>query len=158
LKEIGRNEREQEDTVTQIETNQTKRSAERAPQRPFAPAYWLIVKHENDWIEALTLDCEKAVAIFSHEDEAEMFLRLEDVGEDWRISESGVGELVSVLYGPCAGVKEVVLDPLPEMVAERTVGLVSLDREYFIECITARRKRFLFCEPGQLHAGKRGWR
>ena len=38
-----------------------------------------------------------------------------------------------MLYGPCAEVKEVALDPLPEMVAESTVSLVSLPRERFIE-------------------------
>ncbi len=65
-----------------------------------------------------------------------MFLRLRGEGEDWQARESGAGELVSMLYGPCADVKEVALDPLPEMVAERTVGLVSLLRERFIEAIT----------------------
>ena len=47
-----------------------------------------------------------------------------------------------MLYGrSCADVKEVALDPLPEMVTERTVGLVSLLRERFIQVITARRSR-----------------
>jgi hypothetical protein len=71
--------------------------------------------------------------VFSHEEEAEMFLRLGGAGEGWRVSESGTGELVSALYGPCAGVKEVALDPLPTIVAERTVGLMSLDRKRFVE-------------------------
>jgi len=91
-------------------------------------------------LEVLTLHCEKTLPIFSHQEEAQMFLRLSrGVGEGWRVSESGAGELVSVLYGLCREVEEVALDPLPEMVAERTVGLVSLDRGCFIERITTRR-------------------
>jgi hypothetical protein len=137
--------------VTHIETSQTKRTPERAPrQLPGLASYWLIVKHENGRIEALTLvhDGEQILPVFGHEEEAEMFLRLlRGVGEDWRVSESGAEELISVLYGPCASVKEVALDPLPEMVAERTVGLVSLFRERFIEFIAARRRRTLrLCE------------
>jgi len=131
--------------VTRIKENQTKRSAEREPRRAPAPAYWLITKNTNGRIEVLTLNCEKTLPIFSHQEEAEMFLRFSREGvveeeEGWRVTESGAGELVSVLYGLCAAVKEVALDPLPEMVAEMTVGLVSLDRRWFIERMTTRRR------------------
>ena len=57
----------------------------------------------------------------------------------WRARESGAGELVSALSGPCAGVKMVALDPSPEMVVEGTVGLVSLLREAFTNLIVAGR-------------------
>jgi hypothetical protein len=143
--------KEQEDTVTQIETNQTKSTAPRAPRRaPGLASYWLIAKNENGWIEVLTLECDgrEMLPVFSHEEEAEMFLRLRGMGGDWQASERRAGELVSVLYGPCADVKEVALDPLPEMVAERTVGLVSLDQERFIEGMMVRTRRaFTLCEP-----------
>jgi hypothetical protein len=133
----GRDAKESEDNMNQAETNRTKRTAESAPRRkPGPPPYWLVAKSENSWIEVLTLDRdgEEILPVFSHEEEAVVFLRLlRGVGEDWRLKESRSGELISLLYGPCAGVKEVALDPLPEMVAERTVGLVSLDRERFIE-------------------------
>jgi hypothetical protein len=91
----------------------------------------------------LDRDGKEMLPVFSREEEAEMFLRLlRKVGEDWRVRESRAGELVSVLYGSsCADVKEVALDPLPEMMAERTIGLVSLLRERFIQVITARRRR-----------------
>jgi hypothetical protein len=126
--------------VARIEANQARRSAERASRRPTDPAYWLILKNENYRVEVLTLDCQKMLPVFSHEEEAEMFLRLGNVYDGWGIRESGAGELISVLCGPCSGVKEVALDPLPVMVAEKTVGLVSLDRERFMECILARRR------------------
>jgi hypothetical protein len=128
---------EQEDTMTPTEG---KRIAGRAQ----GLVYWLIVRNEHGRIEVLTLDCKKTLPVFSHEEEAEMFLRLEGVGEGWQVNESRGGELVSMLYGPCTGVKEVALDPLPEMVADRTVGLVSLDRERFIRGIMARKR---FSEP-----------
>jgi hypothetical protein len=126
--------------VTEIKAFQARRTAE----RPSGPAYWLITKNAHGRIEVLTLDCRQTLPVFSHKEEAEMFLRLGGMDDGWRVSESRVGELVSVLYGPCAGVEEVALDPLPEMVAERIVGLVSQARECFIERILARRLRGLW--------------
>ena len=65
-----------------------------------------------------------------------MFLRLGSAGYDWRASGSGARELVSILYGPCADVRDVALDPLPEMLADRSLGLVSLCRERFLRRLT----------------------
>jgi hypothetical protein len=84
----------------------------------------------------LDYDGESMLPVFSHREEAEMFLRLGSVAYDWRASESGARELVSFLCGPCAGVREVALDPLPDMVADRSVGLVSLCRERFLQRLT----------------------
>lgn len=109
--------------------------------RPPSRAYWLIAKNEGrGTTEVLTLasDGKEVLPIFSFEEEAEMFLRLGDAGDEWRVRESRAEELVSVLHGPCADVMEVALDPLPQMLTERTVGLVSLLRERFIERITTR--------------------
>ena len=128
--------------MTQIEINRTGPAAERSPRGAPAPTYWLIAKNENGRIEVLTLHCgaEKMLPVFGHEEEAEMFLVLGGVADDygWQATESSAGELVSVLYGPCAEVNAVALDPLPEMLSESTVGLVSLPRERFIERIMAR--------------------
>ena len=107
-------------------------------------AYWLIARNEHGRIEVLTLDGKKTLPVFSSKDEAEMFLRFDGVADGWQVSESRGGELVSMLYGLCKGVRKVALDPLPEMVAHRTVGLVSLDRKRFIQSLLARRR---FCEP-----------
>ena len=82
----------------------------RATGRAQSLAYWLIARNEHGRIEVLTLDCKQTLPVFSNEDEAEMFLRLEGVADGWQVSESRVGELVSMLYGPCTGVKEVALD------------------------------------------------
>ena len=126
------------------ETNRAKRTAKqasrRAPGRQPGSAYWWVARNENGRLEVLTTG-EEALPVFSYEEETEMFLRLGRVGFDgWQARESTTGELISVLYGPCAGVERVVLDPLPEMVPERTVGLVSLSRERFVDLVMSRER------------------
>ena len=131
--------RAQEDTTTRIETDQRQRNAGRMPRGLRDSAHWLIAKNQNGHIEVLTIRCgrEKALPVFSFEEEAEMFLRFGSVGEHWRLRESRAGELLSVLYGACPSVKKVALDPLPEMAADGSADLVSLDRRLFIERIMA---------------------
>ena len=70
-----------------------------------------------------------------------MFLRLGQAGFDgWQARETTAGELTSVLYGLCAGVERVALDPLPDMLVERTIGLVSLSRERFVDFVLGRER------------------
>src|SRR5215207_2120234 len=127
------------------QANRAKRMAEqvsgRALRRHPGSVYWLIGRHENGPLEVLTSGLsggEEALPVFSHEEEAEMFLRLRGLGDGWQARESAAGELTSILCGLCAGVKKVVLDPLPEMLDEKTVGLVSLDRERFLDFVLGR--------------------
>lgn len=129
------------------EANRAKRTAEqeasrRAPGRAPGSAYWLIAKNENGRLEVLATrlaGAEEALPVFSHEEEAEMFFRLWEVGSDgWQVRESTAGELISVLYGPCASVERVALDPLPEMLVEWTFGLVSLSRKRFVDLVLSR--------------------
>jgi hypothetical protein len=107
-------------------------------------SYWLLGRSENGGLEVLATDLaggEEALLVFSHEEEAEMFLRLGQAGLDgWQARESTAGELISVLYGLCAGVERVALDPLPEMLVERTIGLVSLSRERFVDLVLGRER------------------
>jgi hypothetical protein len=108
-----------------------------------ASVYWLITRNKTARLAffALSLtDGEKVLPVFSSEEEAEMFLsRLGQVGFDgWQARQSTAGELISVLYGPRADVKGVALDPSPEMLVERTVGLVSLSREHFADLLVLR--------------------
>lgn len=102
--------------------------------RPRGPAWRLIVQGGDGRLRPLTISCggEQALPVFSFEEEAEMFHRLAALGSRWRVRPSGCGELVSLLYGPCAQARGVVLDPLPEMVADGTIELVSLDRDRFV--------------------------
>jgi hypothetical protein len=112
----------------------------RGPGRPVL-SYWLITKNENGRIEVLTAllaDGEEALPIFSYEQEAELFLGIQAAGSGWQVRESTAGEIISVLCGAGAGAKEVSLDPLPEMVAEGTLGLVNLSRKRFVNLMLSR--------------------
>ena len=93
-----------------------------------------MAKHGGSGMEVLVVDHgdERALPVFSGEGEAEMFVWLGGAFEDgWRVRESSSGELVSILYGPCAGVGSVALDPLPEIEAEM-LELISVNRARFV--------------------------
>lgn len=127
------------ETAIENNTNQT----ERVPVQLSGWTYWLIVRNQHLRMQLLTICLsggEEALPIFSHEEEAQMFLGLGELGGNWRARKTMTGELISVLYGPCTSVKQVVLDPLPEMVAERTVGLLSLHRERFVDYVMTRER------------------
>jgi hypothetical protein len=119
-------------------TEDKKMQQDRWPtvRRP-ASKWWLLAKDENCGAEVLLADCggAQALPVFSGEGEAEMFAWLGGAFEDsWQVRETSAGELVSILYGLCAGVGRVALDPSPEMSPE-TFRLVSLSRERFVSWI-----------------------
>ena len=134
--------------------NQPRRTAEHSPRQPPDPIYyWLIAERQNDRIEALTIrsdDEQETLPVFSSGEEAQIFLRFVGATGGWRPKGSGAWELISLLSGPCAGVKKVALDPSPEMVVEETVGLVSLLRESFVDLVITRRS-------GRFGLGDDGW-
>ncbi len=83
--------------------------------------FWLIVKGEAgpmDVLRANVASGEEALPVFSLEDEARSFLEFGAQDAGWGVRVTTVGELVSVLFGPCAGVGWVLLDPLPPPFAE----------------------------------------
>jgi hypothetical protein len=102
---------------------------------------WLITNYDHSKMNALTVRLGgdgEALAVFGFEEEADMFLHFRAValGGGWRVRQTSVGELVSVLYGPCSNVKKVVLDPLPEVVGEEgLIGLVSMRRNDFLRIL-----------------------
>jgi hypothetical protein len=118
------------------------RPAHERPGRRSASRFWLVAKDRNHPVEMLTVECGggEALPVFSHEEEAELFLNLGGAGDGWRARESSAGEIVSLLFGPCAGVRSVALDPSPVMAPE-TLGLVTLGRDRFVD---------LFAGPGML--------
>jgi hypothetical protein len=111
---------------------------QQAPRRLPSSTFWLVVMHEDRQMEVLMVACsgEQALPVFSGEGEAEMFVWFEGAFEHgWRVRETTAGELVSILYGPCAGVGRIALDPSPEMVGINAVSLVSVTRERFLSWI-----------------------
>ena len=78
----------------------------------------------------------EALAVFGHEEEAEMYLEFWAPGDGWRAREIGAGELASVLRGPYwPGARRVALDPLPGALAGATAFnlLVGMDRDRFAQ-------------------------
>jgi hypothetical protein len=100
---------------------------------------WLIVKHDISRVDVLTIDLGgdgETLAVFSFQEEAQMFLNLRPAAsrEGWSVRQTSVGELVSVLYGPCSGAKKVALDPIPEIVdTEELIDLLSMHRNDFLQ-------------------------
>lgn len=101
--------------------------------RPF----WLVVRHDVGRMGVLTIGLpsgEDALPVFSFEDEARMFVEL-GAFDGWRVEETAAGKLVSILFGPCAGVRRVALDPLSGPDAAAWAGLVSIERKVFMESL-----------------------
>jgi hypothetical protein len=104
--------------------------------------FWVLFAGERLLTRPLTLRLEedrKALALFSHEEEAEMFIWSFGTAEDgWHARATSAGEVVSLLYGPCCSVTHVALDPLPEMLTDGLLGLVTLGRAVFVKWVMDR--------------------
>jgi hypothetical protein len=100
---------------------------------------WLIARGDCSQMKVLTINLcgdREALPVFSFKEEAEMFLQFAVADKGWLVRETTTGELISVLYGPCAGVGRVALDPPPpEIFAEAMTYLVSLRRERFVRVL-----------------------
>lgn len=113
-----------------------------ASWKPPAPPYWMIARYENRMLDPLVIvrgGGTRVLPIFSHEEEASSFLRsdasLSEAGADgWRVRQTGPGELLSILHGPCAEVKAISLGPSPEL----TVDLASICRDSFVDFLLGR--------------------
>jgi hypothetical protein len=103
---------------------------------------WLIARDARGRSEPLLVDDGggrggEALAVFGHEEEAEMYLGLWAPGDGWRAREIGAGELASLLRGPSwPGARRVALDPLPGALAGAAgfdLPLAGMDRDRFAE-------------------------
>ena len=104
--------------------------------------YWVIAKDGFGQPDLLTVDLDgtgQALPVFSFEEEAEMFLWLQTTEDGREVRETTPGQLVSILYGPCADVGRVMLDPLPEIGASMQIGLFGMDRHDFVESVMGAR-------------------
>jgi hypothetical protein len=124
---------------------QIKRSLEQGtkPSRMLAGRpRWLIVRERGNMLDPMCVyvGVERVLPVFSFEEEAKLFLQLGSYEAHWRARKSCVVDLVWVLRGPCADVKSVALDPLPEMLEDGTLALVGVKRKRFLEYILARQK------------------
>jgi hypothetical protein len=120
---------------------QIERMPDQTPERTKPPMtlaswpQWLVVRDEAGRWDPLCVEDEggRVLPVFSHKEEAELFLYLAGYDGGWRVRESSAGEVVSVLYGLCADVNSVALDLLPGMIDDGTLRLIKLGRERFLE-------------------------
>jgi len=112
------------------------------PRRAGTQRYWVIAKDGFGQPDLLTVDLDgagQALPVFSFEEEAEMFLWLQTTEDGREVRETTPEQLVSILYGPCADVGRVMLDPLPEIGARMQNSLLGMDRNDFVESVMGAR-------------------
>jgi hypothetical protein len=135
-------------SAARVDGASTREGAETAggvPRRAGTQRYWVIAKDAKDGFgqpDLLRVDLDgagEALPIFSFEEEAEMFLWLQTTEDGQEVRETTPGQLVSILYGPCADVGRVMLDPLPEFGARMQIGLLGMDRNDFVESVMGAR-------------------
>jgi hypothetical protein len=135
-------------SAARVDGASTRKGTETAggvPRRAGTHRYWIIAKDSKDGFsqpEVLTLDLDgtgEALPVFSFEEEAEMFLWLQTTEEGREVRETTPGQLVSILYGPCANVGRVMLDPLPEIGVRMQISLLGMDRNDFVESVMGAR-------------------
>ena len=104
-------------------------SVERPALSPYA-----LVRRKCSGLELLRVSLEsgeEVLPMFSSEDAARRFL-LPGALEEWRVRWCSRGELISLLLGPCAKVKRILLDPLPKPLTTQDALANSVYRESFI--------------------------
>jgi len=131
--------------VDEASTREGAETAGAVSRRAGTRRYWVIAKDSKDGFgqpDLLTVDPDgagEALPVFSFEEEAGMFLWLQRRENGREVRETTPGQLVSILYGPCADVGRVILDPLPEIGARMQIGLLGMDRRDFVESVMGAR-------------------
>ena len=122
-------------------TREGTETARGVSRRAGTQRFWVIAKDAKDGFgrpDLLTVDLDgtgQALPVFSFEEEAEMFLWLQTSEDGRELRETTPEQLVSILYGHCADVGRVMLDPLPEIGARMQNSLLGLDRNDFVESV-----------------------
>ena len=116
----------------------------RGSRRALPPGcvFWVVFAGEHEQTRPLTVFSRggvEALAVFSHKEEAEVFLWLSGaVADVWRPRSASGGEVASLLYGPSCGTQVVALDPLPGMLDHDLSGVVTLGWASFTERLAGR--------------------
>ncbi len=110
------------------------------------PRFWLIVGGEKEGRGArpLTVDIigrGRALAVFSFEEEAQLHLFLSAPKGRWRLKETYLEELTSLLSGACCGAGRVALDPVGEIWAREVDCLQNMSWESFLGHLLARERQ-----------------
>jgi hypothetical protein len=102
--------------------------------------YWLILDRNLDRPEPLTVGTfpDEALAVFSFEEEALLFLAVRGLTEGWAAKEIYAIDLVSILLETPAD--RVALDPLPDPLGGKLVGLLSVSKERFLRDLVRKQR------------------
>lgn len=126
-------------------------NATRSARRSARPSrYWTVANRRFGKIGMLTEDPDgrgDGLPVFRFQEEAEMFLWLLGLGGGWEVRETTAWELVSLLYGPCAHVGRVILDPQPRIGAGGDAEPESVDRKRFVKTVVGVRTFSAFLVP-----------
>ena len=142
-------------SAARVDRGSTRKGTETAggvPRRAGTQRYWVIAKDGFGKPDLLTVDLDdagEALPIFSFEEEAEMFLWLQTTEDGREVRETTPGQLVSILYGPCADVGRVMLDPLPEIGVRMQISLLGMDRHDFVESVMGARSLDTLYKPSR---------
>ena len=121
---------EKEGTMTQSLTGRRAGSSRSCSHS----SWWLLARHRDSQTEVLTLTCNgyEVLPVFGFREEAEMYLQIEMLDEDWCVRKASTGELLSVLSGPYAGVRSVTIDPYPSALSYEAAEPAGIDPERFV--------------------------
>jgi len=104
-------------------------------------ASYVIVRREitcPELLRVLLESDEEVLPVFSSEEAARRFLVSYGEGA-WRVRECSAGELISLLFGPCANIRRVLLNPLQEPLAAEDALVSPIDRESFVASLLGSR-------------------
>jgi hypothetical protein len=108
----------------------------RARQTRTVHAFWMVLEGSARRLPLtvfLSDGTTEAMALFSGEEEARMFCHFCKEGASANIRQTTTGEVISLLYCPWCAAKHVALDPFPEILGNRLMGLLTLSREEFAQ-------------------------
>src|SRR3954465_3254933 len=78
---------------------------------------------------------EETLPVFSSWEAAQNFALANTLGQEWHVRETSAGELVSLLFGPCAAIEWVLLDPLARRISAGDAAANLMSRERFVDYI-----------------------
>ena len=123
-------------------------------------AYWLLVRSKPEdgrkigdagWAQARTVKLEdsgEALALFSFEEEARMFIWCGAAETGWHPRKTTPEELLQMLAGPHSAAGFVALDPLPDRIFMGMAPLVSLSRKRVVDLLVEKVKNEKATSPG----------
>lgn len=105
----------------------------RARRTSTVHAFWILLEGSARRLPLTVFlsDGTEAMALFSGEEEARMFCHFCKEGASANIRQTTASEVFSLLDCPWCAAKHVALDPFPEILGGRLMGLLTLDRADF---------------------------